>query len=82
MILEPVVNNNGIANKALVLTAPALRNFGIIARHKSFVVVALSCRIGRGSGGTTQALACSSSIVKGSVLAGRRQTNKFFANNH
>jgi hypothetical protein len=46
-----------MANKTLVLTASALSNFGIRARHNvSVVLLALSCRTGRGSGGTTQAL--------------------------
>ncbi len=47
-----------IANKVLVLTLPALRNFGIIARHKRLgagfsFVLPVKARAGR----TTQALA-------------------------
>ena len=39
----------GEPNKKMVLTLPALANFGIIARHKSLVAIqALSCRTGRG----------------------------------
>jgi hypothetical protein len=46
----------GIANKRLVLTMPARSNFGIIARHKNWVVVPASfCRSGRWHGRTSEA---------------------------
>jgi hypothetical protein len=52
----------------LLLTAPALGNFGIIARHKRFVAVSvLYCRTGRGSGGTTRAFGSGSYFAFSSI---------------